>query len=182
MSRTIWILKKFRIVTVKVLGLCPPCDAFLRGSLNNRSVPDMRWSRQCVKRNAESATSEKTRLNMASQKAATKNINFNFARLSLHNHTADKQAAVHTTAHSNVIRLPSEWEGFGRKPTRSISKHQYITSRQWESWVGITDDRSGIRTDKSPKYVHDKSATSPLFPTKPVTYANFLVRSQKLRK
>jgi hypothetical protein len=67
------------VATVKVLGLYQACDAFLRGSLNSYSVPDICWSRQCVKRTAESATSEKARLNMASQNAATKNINFSFA-------------------------------------------------------------------------------------------------------
>jgi len=74
---------------VTVLGLCQRRAAFLRGSLNNCSVPDICWSRHCVKRTAESATSEKASLNVASQNAATKNINFSFARLSVHNHTAD---------------------------------------------------------------------------------------------
>jgi hypothetical protein len=152
------------VATVEVLGLCQPCDAFLRGSLNNCSVPDICRSRQCVQRTAESATSEKARLNMASQNVATKNINSSFAWLSLHNHTAGTQAAVHTTAHSNVIRLPSEWEGFGRKPTRSVSKHQYATSGQT---MRILDrnNRWPVRHSnrQSPTYVHDKSATSPLF-------------------
>jgi hypothetical protein len=59
------------MVTALVLGLCQPCAAFLHGSLNNCSVRDICWSRQPVKRTAESATSDNSRLNMASQKAAT---------------------------------------------------------------------------------------------------------------
>ena len=153
------------VATVTVLRLCLRSAAFLRGSLNNCSVPDVCWSRQCVKRTAESATSEKASLNMASQNAAMKDINFSFAWLSSHNHAADTWDAVHTTSHSNVIRLPTEREGFGRKPTRSISKHYCTTSGQsMQSWVGITDDRSWIRIGGLPNStcVRDMSVTSPL--------------------
>jgi hypothetical protein len=148
------VLSKFFknfVATVEVLGLYQACDAFLRGSLNSCSVPDICWSRQCVKRTAESATSEKARLNMDSQNAATKNINFSFAWLNLHNHTADKQAAEHTTAHSNVIRLPRNGKDLGGNQHdlfQSISTP--LRGKQWESWVGITDNRSGIRTGTLP--------------------------------